>query len=136
MATIQYTTYTFNSPQPLVESDYETLKEILSDNAQYNINPPSNFIEAFKGQLIFLGIGAFGFLLASLDLAEWLNWVGGIPAFLAFFSLFSFVPSLFSYVSFLSDKSSYYSNLQKDITKSKNYVEFENLRKERKWNLY
>lgn len=131
MATIQYTTYRFNTPPTLIESDYETLKQLLSENSHHNINPPSSFVETFKGQLIFLGIGALGLLIASLDLAEWLNWVGGIPAFIAFFSLFSFVPSMFSYLGFLSSKSSYYSRLKNDIIKSNNYKEFIDLRKRR-----
>lgn len=131
MATIQYTTYRFNRPSLISSDDYETLKEILTERPEYNINPPSSFVETFKGELLFLGIGAVGFLIASLDLAEWLNWVGGIPAFFAFFSLFSFVPSMLSYLGFISDKSSYYSELKRDIIKSNNYNEFTNLRTKR-----
>lgn len=131
MATIQYTTYRFNRPPLISSDDYETLKEILTERPDHNINPPSSFVETFKGELIFLGIGAVGFLIASLDLAEWLNWVGGIPAFFAFFSLFSFVPSMLSYVGFVSDKSSYYGKLKRDIINSKNYTEFTNLRNKR-----
>jgi hypothetical protein len=127
MATIQYTTYKFNKPPIISSDDYETLKEILTLKPEYNLNPPSSFIETFKVELIFLGVGAIGFLIASLDLAEWLNWVGGIPAFLAFGSLFSSVPSMFSYLGFLSDKSNYYNKLKRDITKSSNYTEFTNL---------
>ena len=131
MATIQYTTYRFNRPPLISSDDYETLKEILTERPEYSINPPSSFVETLKGELIFLGIGAVGFLIASLDLAEWLNWVGGIPAFFAFFSLFSFVPSMLSYVGFVSDKSSYYGKLKRDIINSKNYTEFTNLRNKR-----
>ncbi len=131
MARIQYTTYRFNQPPLISSGDYETLKEILTEKPEYNLNPPSSFIETFKGELIFLGIGAIGMLIASLDLAEWLNWVGGIPAFFAFGSLFSFVPSMFSYLGFLSDKSSYYGKLKKDINKSSNYAEFTKLRNKR-----
>ena len=131
MATIQYTTYRFNRPPLISSDDYETLKEILTERPEYSINPPSSFVETFKGELIFLGIGAVGFLIASLDLAEWLNWVGGIPALFAFFSLFSFVPSMLSYVGFVSDKSSYYGKLKRDIINSKNYTEFTNLRNKR-----
>lgn len=131
MATIQYTTYRFNKPPLISSDDYETLKEILTERPDYNINPPSSFVETFKGELIFLGIGAIGLLIVSLDLAEWLNWVGGIPAFFAFFSLFSFVPSMLSYLGFVADKSSYYGKLKGDIIKSNNYTEFINLRNKR-----
>jgi hypothetical protein len=131
MATIQYTTYRFNRPPLISSDDYETLKDILTERPEYSINPPSSFVETFKGELIFIGIGAVGFLIASLDLAEWLNWVGGIPAFFAFFSLFSFVPSMLSYVGFVTDKSSYYGKLKRDIINSKNYTEFTNLKNKR-----
>jgi hypothetical protein len=131
MATIQYTTYRFNRPPLISSDDYETLKDILTERPEYSINPPSSFVETFKGEIIFLGIGAVGFLIASLDLAEWLNWVGGIPAFFAFFSLFSFVPSMLSYVGFVTDKSSYYGKLKRDIINSKNYTEFTNLKNKR-----
>ena len=104
---------------------------ILNEKSSYNLTPPSGFVETFYGELIILGIGAAGYLLATLDLAEWLNWVGGVPAFIAFLSLFSFVPSMISYLSFISDKASYYSKLKSDIIKSNNYNEFTNLRNKR-----
>jgi hypothetical protein len=136
VATIQYTTYRFNKPALITKGDYEILKDILTENPDYNINPPSSFVETFKRELIFLGIGALGFLIASIDLAEWLNWVGGIPAIFAFFSLLSIGPSIFSYIGFLSDKSRYYNRLKKDIVNSHNYAEFLILRNNRRWNLY
>ncbi|BDB53060.1 hypothetical protein [Flavobacterium ammonificans] len=128
MATVQYTTYNFNTPPLISDSDFKILKDILTENPNYSINPSSSFIETFKVELIFLGIGLIGFYIASLDLADWLNWVGGIPAFLAFGSLFSFVPSMFSYLGYISDKSNYYRKLKKKIIKSENYNEFLNMR--------
>ena len=128
MATIQYVTYRFNRPPLISRDDYETLKEILTERPDYNIKPPSSFVETFKGELILLGIGAVGLLIASLDLAEWLNLVGGIPSFIAFFLLFSFVPTMLSYLGFISNKSSYYSKLKRNVIKSKYYAEFINLR--------
>lgn len=136
MATIEYTKYQFNKPPLIANDDYEILKEILTENPDFNINPPSSFFETFKRELSILGIGAIGFLIASLDLVEWLNWVGGIPAFFAFFSLLSFVPSMSSYLGLLSDKSRYYKRLKKDVLKSSNYEEFLILRNNRRWNLY
>ena len=129
MATIQYTTYRFIIPQILVEKDYEIMKEVLTINPNHSITPPSSFFETFKGEIIFLGIGALGGIISSLNGPEWLEWVGGIPAILAIFSLFSFVPSMFSYLGFLSDKSSYYQKLKRDIIKSNSYNEFINIRK-------
>ena len=124
MATIQYKTYQFNYPSTLIESDYLILKEVLTNDPKFNINPKSNFIETFKSELIFLLIGLLGGILASLEIAEWLNWVGGIPALFAFGSLFSFVPSLFSYLGYLEDKYNYYKKLKKDIIKASDYEDF------------
>lgn len=131
MARIKYKSYSFNRPPHISNDDYDTLKEILTEQPEININAPSNFLETFKAELIILGIGAGGLLIVSLDLAEWLNWVGGIPAFFAFSSIFSTVPSLLSYLGYISDKSIYYSKLKRDIIKSKNYTEFTKLRNKR-----
>lgn len=135
MATIQYTTYKFNRPSLISGDDYETLKGMLIERPEYNINPPSSFVETFKGELEFLCIGAIGLLIASLDLAEWLNWVGGIPAFLAIFSLLSFAPSMISYLGFVTDRFIYYFKLRRDIIKSSNYAKFANLIKKMKTEL-
>lgn len=131
MATVEYTKYSFNHPPTLVKADYEILKELLTENPSYKLNPPSNFFETFKVELIFLSVGSVGFLIAYLDIAEWLNWVGGIPAFLAITSLFSFIPSLFSYSGFATAKSGYYFYLKRDIIESDNYNEFLILRNNR-----
>ncbi len=131
MATIQFTKYRFDIPKLISSDDYETLMEILTERPEYKLNPPSSFVEAFKGELIFFGIGLVGLLIVSLNLAEWSYWVGVIPAFLAFFSLFSFIPSMFSYLGFISDKSIYYDILKRDIIKSNSYKEFTNLRNKR-----
>ena len=128
MATIQYTTFSFNRPPLISIDDYGILKGIITEKPEYNITPPSDFVETFKGELIFLSIGSLGLVVALLDLAEWLTWVGAIPAIFAFGSLFSFFPSMVSYLEFISDKSKYYGNLKRDIKNSNNYAEFTNLR--------
>jgi hypothetical protein len=135
MATIQYTSYRFNPPSPLKEDDFNTLKELLNDNSRLNINPNSSFIETFKVELIIFGIGIICGFIASFDIAEWINLIFGIPAFFIGISfLLSFLPSFFSYLGFVSDKSSYYSKLKKDIIKSNTYIDFINIREKRRWN--
>jgi hypothetical protein len=131
MATIKYTTYRFNKPPLITNGEYEILKEILTQKPEYNIEPPSNFVETFKYEFILLGIGGVGFLIVLLKI-DALFWVGGIPAILAFFSLFGLIPSIFSYLGFLSDKGNYYLDLKKDIIKSNNYTEFIKLRNNKK----
>lgn len=135
MATIQYTSYRFKKPSDLEEIDYKTLKELLNDDSKLNINPTSNFIETFKVELIMFGIGIVCGYIASLDITEWINLIFGLPAFIvgsAF--LFNFLPSFFSYLGFVSDKSSYYSILKKDIIRSDSYIDFINIREKRRWN--
>lgn len=137
MATIQYTSYRFNKPSDLTEMDYKTLKELLNDNSKLNINPTSSFVETFKGELIMLVIGIVCGIIASFDIAEWLNWVFEIPAFIVGIAfMFSLLPSFFSYFGFVSDKSSYYSKLKKDIIKSNTYIDFTNIREKRRWNSF
>ncbi len=131
MARIQYTVYRFDTPNPITIDDYKILKDIFNEKPGLNINPPSNFVETFKVELIILGFGSVGLFIVSLDYTEWLNWVGGIPALFAFMSLLSFIPSVITYLDFLSDKFWYYRKLKRDIIKSNNYDEFTNLRKKR-----
>ncbi|MCF8330287.1 MAG: hypothetical protein K9I37_08095 [Crocinitomicaceae bacterium] len=131
MARVQYTTYRFNRPSELRKEDYEILKEVLGNNPNHSINPPSSFIETFRGELIFLGAALLGLLILSFDV-EILNWIGGIAAFLGFGVLFSFVPSALSYLGFLSEKASFYSRLRKDILRSSDYSEFQNIRNKRR----
>lgn len=135
MATIQYTSYNFNIPSALAEMDYKTLKELLNANPKLNINPTSSFIETFKGELIMLGIGIVCGYIASFDIAEWINWVFGIPAIIVGSGfIFSILPSIITYIDFVFDKSRYYSKLKKDIIKSKTYIDFINIREKRRWN--
>jgi cytochrome c biogenesis protein CcdA len=135
MATIQYTRYSFNKPPDLTESDYKTLKELLNDNSKLNINPTSSFIQTFKVELIMLGIGIISGFIAFIDIAEWINWIFGIPAFIAGWGfIFSFLPSFLTYIDFVFDKSRYYSKLKRDIIKSKTYIDFNNIREKRRWN--
>ena len=135
MATIQYTKYSFNKPPDLTERDYKTLKELLNDNSKLNINPKSSFIETFKVELIVFGIGIICGFIAFLDIAEWINWIFGIPAFLAVGGfIFSILPSIITYIDFVFDKSRYYYKLKRDIIKSKTYIDFSNIREKRRWN--
>jgi hypothetical protein len=135
MATIQYTSYNFNIPSALAEIDYKTLKELLNANPKLNINPISSFIETFNIELKFLGIGIICASVASFDIAEWLNWVFGIPAFIIGSTfIFNLIPTFFSYFGYLSEKSGYYSKLKKDIIKSQTYIDFNNIREDRRWN--
>ncbi|TRW98003.1 hypothetical protein [Flavobacterium gawalongense] len=137
MAKIQYTSYIFNKPPDLSEKEYKIMKELFNDNPKLNINPVSSFNKTFKVEIIFLGIGIICGLIASFDIANWLNLVFGIPSFIIGITfVFSFIPSFFSYLGFLSDKSNYYSNLKKDIIKTSTFTDYINLREKRRWSQF
>lgn len=132
MATVQYTKYHFNRPPRLIQKDYEILKEILTENENFNLNPPSYFIGTFKGELIFLGIGIFAGVIAAAEIAEWLTVVASILGVMVGYAFFtSFLPSFSSFFDFLSAKASFYRKLKRDIIKSTNYNEFLTLRNNR-----
>jgi hypothetical protein len=124
----EYISFRFIKPQILSYSDYEIIKIRLTFNPHFKLSPTNDFFEDFKVHLIFLGVGVIGGLILFLDIADWLELVGVILVISAIFSLFSFVPSLLSYLGFVSDQAFYYSSLKKDILKSKDYTEFINLR--------
>ena len=137
MAKIQYTSYIFNIPTDLSEKEYKIMTVLFQDNPKLNINPNSKFYKTFKDQILVLGIGIICGLIASFDIANWLNLVFGIPSFIiGVYFITSFLPSLLSYFGFLYDKSIYYSNLKKDITQTKTFTEYINLREKRRWSQF
>jgi hypothetical protein len=137
MAKFQYTSYTFNKPPDLPEKEYKIMKELFNDNPKLNINPFSSFYKTFKVEIIVFGIGIICGLIASFDFANWLNLVFGIPAFIiAGTFIFSIIPSFFSYLGYLTDKSKFYSNLKRDIIKTNTFTDYINLREKRRWSQF
>ena len=137
MATIQFTTFTFIPPPYPRESEYENLKRSLMKNPKAKISPPSQgFFRTFKFEILYLGTGVLGLFLALMDLAKFLNVIGGIVAFVAFFGLFSFVPSFFSYSIFVLDRRRHYIRIKKDVLSVQNYEEFMELQERRRWKRY
>jgi len=133
MATIQYRTFRFNTPPILSEDIFNELKKKLNQNSNFRIKPNFNFtmefVNTFKIDFILFGVGiAGGFigLLGEENDIEWLMIIGYLLCFsLCFLGfIFSFIPSFFSYLGYLSVKSSYYRKLKKDIKKANNYKEF------------
>lgn len=128
MMKIHYTTFKFIKPLPLRATDFEVLKQYLTKNPKYSLNPKSNFLETFTPHLIMVGVGVVGAVITLFDFAEWVNAIGGFIAIVGLLSIFfSFLPSLFSYFGFLSDKTEYYSKLKRNILRAKDYSEFQSL---------
>jgi hypothetical protein len=126
---ISFTTFQFNVPEEIPESDYEGLKEVLTKNPDCRINPPypfKVFLNLFKVSFIMMGIGIAGFILNTFKIPELivlLSYLVGLAG------LLYFVGSQISFLKFLYDKSSYYSKLKNDIIRSISYSNFQNLRK-------
>jgi hypothetical protein len=123
MATIRYTTYSFNRPTEINEVAFVELKGLLKMNSDLSLNPKSSILENFKLDFIFFGIAIVGGLLASTNI-DWLSAIGGFAVIVGFFNLFSFIPSFSSYMSYLSSKETYYRRLKKDIINSDTYNDF------------
>jgi hypothetical protein len=124
MATIRYTTYSFNRPSEIMEYEFVEIKELLKRNKSISLCPKSSFLETFKTDFIFFAIAIVGALLTLPDI-DWLNLIGGFAVLIGFFSLFSFVPSFFSYLSFLSSRALYYRRLKKHIINSDTFKDFQ-----------
>ena len=123
MATIRYTTYSFNRPSEINESAFIELKELIKMDNNVSLNPKSSIYDTFKTEIIIFGVSIVGGLLTLTEI-DWLEAIGGFAAIVGFFNLFSFVPSFSSYLSFLSSKASYYRRLKKDIIKSDTFTDF------------
>jgi hypothetical protein len=119
MATI----YMFIKPLEIEEYQYDNLKELLLRNSNINLNPQDSFIQTFKNELILIALGfiGIGFILTKIG---WLVTIGQIAAFLGGWSLLSFIRSIFSYLNYLNDKSSYYNQLKMDIRDTDSYKDF------------
>ena len=101
MATFSYTKYTFYIPKALVENDYVILKEILTSNSKYNLNPPSGFDSLFahlKLFLIFVGVGILGVLMLVLSPDSFLSVIGIFLIVIGGGALLSGIISLFFFL--------------------------------------
>ena len=123
MATIRYTTYSFNRPPEINEQAFLELKELIKMDNSLSLNPKSSIYDTFKVDIIVFGVSVIGGVLASTEI-DWLEAIGGFAAIIGFFNLFSFLPSFSSYLSFLSSKATYYQKLKNDIIKSDTYSDF------------
>ena len=129
MATIQYTSYTFNEPDIINESQYSLIKEKLKLSPKYNPFPTEGFFKKFKTVLLIYLFGIptalfifnFGYIWGGFEV------IAGIFGFLAFGMLFSFIPEAMSYIKFLLQRYNYYEQLMRCLKRSNNYHEFRNL---------
>ena len=72
MATIRYTTYTFNRPSEIKEYEFVEIKELLQRDNSLSLSPKSSILETFKTDFIFFAAAIVGGLLTLPDI-EWLS---------------------------------------------------------------
>lgn len=121
---IEFTKFEFKTPKILSEQEYKMIKDLLKQNPKYRLNHKTSFIKQFKNYLYIYGFVAICTFIEMLNVAEWFKIVSMISVLIAFFSLFSFIPSAISFLEFLNDKSKYYSKLKKLLLNSFDYSDF------------
>jgi len=134
MHKVEYTAYKFYPPQELDFDDYKIIKSKITINPKFRLNPQDNIIKTFGFEFKLIGIGllsgAIGCISLYFNFPDLLWEIGFIISWIVLIAfVFSFVPSIFTYITYLSDKSDYYDILKNDILKSDNYWDFEPLRK-------
>ena len=131
MARVQYTTYKFTSPDLISEDEYNSLKDLITHNP--NHNPfKGKIAEEIKRFIYFYIIGApVSFLCVGLGDTisfEWISTIfyiiGGIIALMLFGGLSSVIPTIFSYLGYLTKRKLYFNKLRRSIKKSTDYNEF------------
>lgn len=121
---IEYTSFEFKPPKAFSEKEYILVKEILIRDQNYKFIPNHSFINQFKKYLYTYGFVIISIIIEVLFDVKWIEIISSIFGVIAFLSLFSFVPSVISYIEFINDKRKYYSNLKKLIQDSKDYSEY------------
>lgn len=127
MATIQYTTYSFNPPALINEEQYTIIKHKLQSDPSFNPFKGEGFYEKYKIIILLYVIGIPVALLLAATEVGWLEVIGGFYCFLALTGLFSFVPEWISYASFLASRNLYFKELLNNIKKSSDYNQFKSL---------
>ena len=124
--------FTFVKPNVISENEYHSLKDLLVNNQSHN-----PFKEKTPRYLIFLGIVYFVGIPSIIlfgcyekEILRFNNYIEtfievivGIFAFLNFACITQW-GTMFSYLSYIDERTKYYSELKNSIINSKNYKEF------------
>lgn len=132
MVEIEYTGYKFTRPNPIHKFEFENLKTKLRSNPDYKFYGKLEYPDEIKFAIILIIISAIGFLILSFQFKfpNWLDMLIGIPSLISLFIfLLGPVRTFQSFISFNREKNEYYSKLKNDLTKSKKFIDFKNLRK-------
>ena len=141
MARIEWTSYQFNEPSLINETDYSSIKINQKANPNYNPFYVETFYNKFKvGILGYIIGGPVAMFLFSVgeELSDsdtvFLEYFGGflmlITGFFGaalFFGLFSAIPTALSYIGYLNNSKKYYSKILKNIKVSNDYSHFVDL---------
>ena len=128
MATISWTSYTFNKPALISKDNYINIKNsVKSYSPNYNPFPKAEgFLKKYNIllKIYFIGTPVSILCMNWGNIWEGFEWIGGIFLFLLGGGLFSFIPEWISYSRYVYTSNNYYRNLMKNLRKSNNYNEF------------
>ncbi len=136
MATIRYTKTYFNEPDPINKDTFLLLKEQLSRNPNFEIDPnPETFSERFGFTLKIIkicgiggGIGIFLSLVLSSRAGDWADKIGAKAFMICTIVIIAIgIPLLLegpSFATYVKRKTEYFSRMKYVIQNTDSYHEF------------
>lgn len=124
MATYKKTikNYYFNKPEKLSRSEYDSLKQAMRFNPDFEFYKSKPFWKEFEMGLYFLVAIVIGLPLATVS--ETFSFIPGIGfGGLIFFIIFNF-ESMINYSSYLKRKKLFFQNLRTAIIDSHDYIDY------------
>lgn len=125
MATVRYTKTYFNEPGRIDEKTFNTFKEELIRNPNFDIDKNlESFSDHFKSTLNVIGI-SFVIMIIGFSLGE------GITTAIGGFAMIAFLGATFnlflegrSYATYVKERKDYFDKMSYAISISKTYNEF------------
>ena len=127
MATIQYTTYTFNKPPLIDEKTYTIIKNRLKSTPDYDMFQIESFYEKYKVLILTYLIGGPISIFCVDSGIGFLEIISVFFLLILGFGLFSQIPEWISYASYLFERNKYYKNLNSNLKISNDYLHFREL---------
>lgn len=113
----------------LDESEFWEAKKLVQRGIKIKFHRIPNFYIGFKRFIIIYSafaivVTAYSFFYNLILLTSWLDVIIGFIGLFIFYTLFSFIPSLHSYISYCFDSIRTNKLMMKNIQESNNYDEY------------